>query len=155
MLPPLQVAAFDALSAQNEASLKSQATLHREAVEKLQKEKEQKVNELIRWRGDLKWLNNVLQTNIAQTGKFLEVRRTSWLQFIVLTLHCSDTYKYNSRLRHKMYHLLQPQLYTAPIRTRVLCVTPRICWHVLSASFLVETSVCPRCHMCMSLLSLP
>ncbi|MCJ1302774.1 hypothetical protein MMC08_005579 [Hypocenomyce scalaris] len=114
LLPPLQVAAFDALSAENKARLKSQATLHCEAIEHLQQQHErekqadrenlqQQVNELIRLRGEVKRLNNVVLTNSARSGEFLE-----------------------------------PQLYTAPIRTRVLCGNPRICWHVFSASFLVE-----------------
>ena len=110
MLPPLQVAAFDALAAESEASLQSQAHLHREAVEKLQKDREREkqadreglhkqVNELIRLRGEVKRLSNVLLTNNAQSGKVFEVSRTS-------LLHRVDTHKHNSCLRHKMYHML-------------------------------------------------
>ena len=158
LLPPLQVAAFDALSAENKARLKSQATLHCEAIEHLQQQHErekqadrenlqQQVNELIRLRGEVKRLNNVVLTNSARSGEFLEVRRTS-------LLHRFDIYSHNSRLRHKMYHMLQPQLYTAPIRTRVLCGNPRICWHVFSASFLVEQAQFVHVVTCVCLCCL-
>ena len=90
--------------------------MHAEAIEQLQQQRErekqaergqlqQQVDELIRLRGEVKRLNNVVLTNSAQSGKFFEVMRTSLLR-------CADTHETNSCLRHTMYHMLQAQLYT-------------------------------------------
>ena len=106
------MAAFDALSVETEVRLQSQARMHAEAIEQLQQQRErekqaergqlqQQVNELIRLRGEVKRLNNVVLSNSAQqSGDFFEVRRTSWS-------HRVDTHKHNSCLRHKTYHMLQ------------------------------------------------
>ena len=86
-MPPLQVAAHEAVSVETEARLQSQARLHDEAVKQLQQQRQnekkahkeklqQKVDELTRWRGEVRRLNNVVLTNNVKSGKFYEVRRT-------------------------------------------------------------------------------
>ena len=99
------------MSVEAEARLQSQTKGHDKAIQQLQQQRErerqadrenlhQQVNELIKLRGEVKRLNNVVLTNSAQSGKFFEVSRTSWS-------HCVDTYENNTCLRHKMFHMLQ------------------------------------------------
>ena len=75
------------MSAEAVARLQSQATLHDEAVKQLQQQRknekkthkeklQQKVDELTRWREEVRRLNNVVLTNNVKSGKFYEVWRT-------------------------------------------------------------------------------
>lgn len=82
------------MSAEAAARLQSQARLHDEAVKQLQQQRknekkihkeklQQKVDELTRWREEVRRLNNVVLTNNVKSGNFYEVRRTLHIDTVI------------------------------------------------------------------------
>ena len=89
----LQVATLEAVSAETAAKLERQGRAHGQEVKLLQQQRkgeekgykeklQQQMDEVKRWRGEVRRLNNVVLTNNAKSGKFYEVGRTPDLNIL-------------------------------------------------------------------------